>query len=84
MSESKSQKGSADHLGVAPGHLGGVIDLLSYLIARGLLETETTSEANGTKVITYHLTAKGLELLDKFLELLELLLNSTRRMNWTR
>ena len=48
--------------------------LIGMLAARGLLETETTVESDGTTVITCHPTSEGMALLDKLLELLDVLI----------
>ena len=54
----------------SPSILPSFIDLTQfpdYLIAQGLMETETTYATDDTETITYHLTDKGLELLSKLL-----------------
>jgi DNA-binding PadR family transcriptional regulator len=49
-------------------------DLIKKLVSRGLLETETTVEADGTTLITCHPTSEGMAMLDKLMELLDVLI----------
>ena len=74
-SHGKFQKPPSDSPSSSP-NAGDIPNLVAYLFARGLLEEETTVEEGGKKVITYHLTPGGMELLGKLFEFLDLFLES--------
>ncbi len=74
MAGHTSRRGPSDEFPYSPSeNPEAVKDLLGYLTERGLIEAEATFNTNGKNIITYHLTARGLQFLDKLLELLELL-----------
>jgi len=85
MAEHTSRRGLPDEFPRSlPEDSQATKDLLSYLTERSLIEAEATFNASGKNIITYHLTARGLQFLDKLLELLELLWTGDADRNETR
>ena len=85
MAEHVSRRNSADEFARSLSENSQAVkDLLGYLTERDLIEAEATFNANGKNIITYHLTARGLQFLDKLLELLELLWTGDADRNETQ